>query len=86
MKKHIDDLTKKEIIHLVAKANGWNPPANDAPLYGSCDWVYSDGNRDVCVRNYDPLANWQQCGELIEKFKGYAITNIGTGGNNHTAV
>ena len=57
-------LTGKDLDYWVARAQGW-----DCDEYGN--W-YEDyvGGAEI-VYDYTPSTNWQQCGELIIRFRVY---------------
>ena len=59
-------MTNTELDREVAEAQGWV-----CDEYGPDGWVWRDnkGNRKCIANEYHPTTNWQQCGELIEKYK-----------------
>jgi len=64
--KQIKDLTDDEINYWVAKAQGFvfregNGFSNPAM------WMLGD-DEQYEIRNYKPVSNWSQAGELLEKF------------------
>lgn len=60
----VSELTGDKLDYWVAKAQGWDKSFNKLGLYAV--WVTEYG--DEPIHHYKPTTNWQQCGELIEKF------------------
>ncbi len=60
--KPITELTDEELDYWVAKAQGW-----ELINYGSC-WKSEQFTHTITRVSYHPTSNWQQAGELIEKF------------------
>ncbi|NIP41342.1 MAG: DUF2591 domain-containing protein [candidate division Zixibacteria bacterium] len=62
----VSDLEGEKLAYWVAKAWGWEKKQNG---YKSYDYYEGCIPADsVLVKNYRPDRNWDQCGELIEKF------------------
>jgi len=57
----ITDLTDQQLCHLCATAQGWRVH-NKAYVTDSLEM----GN--LLIDHYDPINNWQQAGELVEKY------------------
>ena len=60
----ITDLTNEQLDYWTAKAQGWELDENPN---GATNWVRDD--EWMRKYSYTPSTNWQQAGELVEKFK-----------------
>lgn len=58
------ELSSDKLDYWVAKAQGWEKLYND--ILGTI-WAHNDELMERTC-SYHPATNWQQCGELIEKF------------------
>lgn len=68
----VSELTGNDLNHWVAKARGWElVPAqnNDGEILPWNVWLDFNDKFIGHEYEYEPDTNWQQCGELIEKFK-----------------
>lgn len=61
----ITDLSNEQINYWVAKAQGWKHSAG----YWRYDYETQKTGKEIVYKNYHPSTNWQQAGELVEKFK-----------------
>lgn len=61
-----DELTGDLLNRAVAKALGWEIPIANS-LIDPC-YYDKDGNKQAEIAHYNPVENWRQCGELIERF------------------
>ena len=70
MKKiNISGLTDEQLDGWVARSQGWELIK---PQLNSATWYWDTLNKITPNRSYSmytPSTDWQQCGELIEKFK-----------------
>jgi len=46
-------------------------------------WVALAEGYTSGAANYRPSTDWQQAGELLEKYDSYGVTNMGTGITHH---
>lgn len=62
MKTHIDQLTNEQLAVLAALGQGWR---------NKDGWLLKEANTyagAIEAATYDPCNNWNQAGELVEKF------------------
>jgi hypothetical protein len=64
MKYTISKLTGDELNHAVALAMGLKKGVK----FGFPVYTNEDGNSICNIHNYHPSHNWEQCGELIDRF------------------
>jgi hypothetical protein len=62
----VSELTGSELDYWVAKAQGWEKKTF---IRGGLVYWSNGVTSSINIESYTPTTNWQQCGELIEKFK-----------------
>jgi len=60
----VSNMTNEQLDHWVAKAQGWKYRDLSNPL-----WLGEMPNGGIEASDYSPTTNWEQCGELIEKYQ-----------------
>mgnify|MGYP001552717862 CR=1 FL=1 len=61
-------MTNEELDKAVAEAQGWSEDWLDESK-GLGLWIKSLGGESIGMGTYHPSTNWQQAGELLEKYK-----------------
>lgn len=70
----VSELTGAELDYWVAKAQGWEYGKDAFGDYWQAEFPQASNKSifgeplGIRIRDYYPTINWQQCGELIEKF------------------
>ena len=65
----ISDMTNEQLDYWVAKAQGWDFVRKQRTEYGFVYQVWwNSPNSFIKAKDYHPSTNWQQAGELVEKF------------------